>query len=463
MAADLIPPADPHQRRVLAVAILASFVAFLDGSVVSLALPAMSRELGGGLTVQQWTVDAYLLTLGALILVAGSLSDLFGRVRVLQWGIVAFAATSVLCGVAPTGTVLIVGRALQGAAGALLVPSSLALIVGNFSGPAQSRAIGRWTAWTSAANIVAPLVGGAMVDLLSWRLVFFINLIPVAVSLPLLARLRGTDSPRDPTAAVDWAGTALAAVGLGGTVYALIEQAAFGWGSPAVLLPLITGVLCLVGFVLYEGRTRAPMMPLELFRVRNFSAGNLATLLIYGALSFGLFILGIYLQQVGRLPATVAGLALLPATVLLLALSSRFGAWAGRTGPRWFMTGGPVLAGLGFLLITTVHSPLNYWFTVLPGIIVFGVGLAATVAPLTSAILGSVPAGRAGIGSAINNAVARIAGLVTIACAGVVAGPVLDTPALHRCMAAAAAMLITGGIVSAVGIRNPVREVLAGR
>ena len=204
---------------------LASFVAILDGSVVNLALPAIGRELGGGLAAQQWIVDAYLLTLGALILVAGSLSDLFGRVRILQWGLLGFAAMSVLCGFAITDTMLIAGRALQGIAGALLVPSSLALIISEFSSAAQSKAIGQWTAWTGAATIVAPLIGGAAVDLLSWRFVFFINLLPVLISLPMLARLRPGDAPRDPSVRLDVPGAVLAVVGLGGSVFALIEQA----------------------------------------------------------------------------------------------------------------------------------------------------------------------------------------------------------------------------------------------
>jgi len=435
-----------HQRRVLAVAVLGSFVAILDGSVVNLALPAIGRELGGGLAAQQWIVDAYLLTLGALILVAGSLSDLFGRVRILQWGLLGFAAMSVLCGFAVTDTMLIAGRALQGVFGALLVPSSLALIISEFSGREQSKAIGQWTAWTGASTIVAPLIGGAAVDLLSWRFVFFVNLLPVLVSLPLLRSLRAGDAPRDPSIRLDIPGGVLAVVGLGGSVFALIEQGRFGWTSPLVLLPLIIGVAALAGFVAHERRSPVPMMPLVLFRVRNFSAGNVATLAIYGALSLGFFVLTIYLQQVGGMAAMTAGIALLPATVLLLLLSSRFGALAGKWGPRLFMSAGPAVAGVGFLL-----------FLALRGILVFGLGLAITVAPLTSAILGSVEPSRAGIGSAINNAVARVAGLVTIAFAGVIVGERLDTEGLHRIALVTALLLFTGAVVSAAGIRNPGR------
>ena len=446
-----------HQRRVLAVAVLGSFVAILDGSVVNLALPAIGRELGGGLAAQQWIVDAYLLTLGALILVAGSLSDLFGRVRILQWGLLGFAAMSVLCGFAVTDTMLIAGRALQGVFGALLVPSSLALIISEFSGREQSKAIGQWTAWTGASTIVAPLIGGAAVDLLSWRFVFFVNLLPVLVSLPLLRSLRAGDAPRDPSIRLDIPGAVLAVVGLGGSVFALIEQGRFGWTSPLVLLPLIIGVAALAGFVAHERRSPVPMMPLVLFRVRNFSAGNVATLAIYGALSLGFFVLTIYLQQVGGMAAITAGIALLPATVLLLLLSSRFGALAGKWGPRLFMSAGPAVAGVGFLLFLALRQPLDYWWMVLPGILVFGLGLAITVAPLTSAILGSVEPSRAGIGSAINNAVARVAGLVTIAFAGVIVGERLDTDGLHRIALVTALLLFTGAVVSAAGIRNPGR------
>lgn len=452
-----VPARTSHERRVLLVAVVASFVAILDGSVVGLALPAIGRELGGGLLVQQWVMDAYLLTLGSLILVAGSLSDLFGRVRVLQWGLVVFAATSIVCGVAPGAFVLVAGRALQGMAGALLVPSSLALIISEFSGPAQGRAIGQWTAWTGASTIVSPLIGGLAVDLFSWRFVFFINLLPVALSLPVLAGLRSTDAPRDRSVAVDWPGAGLAIAGLGGPVFALIQQGAYGWGNPVVWGPLAAGAAALAIFLVRESRAPNPLMPLELFRIRNFSAGNWATLAVYGAMSLGFFVLGLYLQQVGGMSATMAGVALLPATVLLLLLSSSFGRLSGRFGPRLFMAAGPAIGGLGFLLLLQMRPELDYWRQVLPGILVFGLGLAVTVAPLTSAILGSVSAARAGIGSAVNNAVARVAGLVTIAFAGVVTGSRLDLAGLHRAVLVTAVLLFVGAAISAAGIRNPAR------
>ncbi|GAA2141781.1 MFS transporter [Arthrobacter humicola] len=444
-----------QQQRVLYVAIVASFMAFLDGSVVNLALPAISRDLGGGLVVQQWVVDAYLLTLGALILVAGSLSDQFGRVRVLQWGLAGFTATSVLCGFAWSAEVLIVARGLQGIAGALLVPSSLALIVTVFTGPAQALAIGRWSAWTSGAIVAAPLLGGLSVDVLTWRVIFFINVVPAIAVWPVLRRLRGLDHGRIPGSRIDLLGTVLAVIGLGGTVYALIESGSKDWAAPQVWVPLAAGVLGLAAFLVHEAKTPYPMMPLRLFAVRNFGWGNLATTAIYGALSLGFFVLGLYLQQVAGLGATAAGFALLPPTLMLLLLSSRVGALAGRFGSRWFMAGGPLLCAAGFVLMMGVEIPLDYAGQILAGLLVFGLGLSLTVAPLTAAILGAVEPEEAGIGSAVNNAVARIAGLLTIAFAGVITGPAVTTAGLQRTMAVTAALFLAGALISAVGIRNP--------
>lgn len=443
------------EKRVLYVAIIASFIAFLDGSVVNLALPAINRELGGGLVVQQWVVDAYLLTLGALILVAGSLSDQFGRVRVLEWGLAGFTATSILCGLAWNGESLIVARGLQGVAGALLVPSSLALIVTVFSGPAQSAAIGKWSAWTSGAIVAAPVLGGISVDVFTWRVIFFLNIVPAVAVWPALRKLRETDLGRAPGSTIDVAGTVLAIIGLGGIVYAFIERGTLGWGAPQVWLPLVLGVAGLTAFLLHERRTPAPMMPLRLFAIRNFGWGNIATTVIYGALNLGFFVLGLFLQQVAGLGATAAGFALLPSTLILLLLSAKIGALSGRFGPRWFMTAGPLLCAAGFLMLMGIGLPLDYFAQVFPGLVVFGVGLAVTVAPLTSAILGAVDPEEAGIGSAVNNAVARIAGLVAIAFAGLITGPVITTSGLHGTAAVTAGLFIAGALASAVGIRNP--------
>ena len=443
-----------QQRLVLAIAILASSVAFLDGSVITVALPAISRELGGGLTTQQWVVDAYLVTLGALILVAGSLSDVYGRIVVIRWGLWGFGLASVLCAIAPTAEFLIVCRGIQGIAGALLVPSSLAIIMSAFRGAAQAKAIGAWTAWTSAAFIAGPVVGGVFVDLLSWRLVFAINILPIALTLFLLMKLEHRDA-REPGATVDYVGAVLAIIGVGAPVFSLIEQGNYGWGSPVIWLPMAVGMLAFVAFLWRQATAKQPMMPLALFRVRNFAAGNLATLFIYAALSMSGFLIVVFLQQTGGYAATVAGIAALPVTVILMLLSSYFGGLSGKYGPRLFMTVGPILAGLGHLLMLTVTEPVNYWLQLLPGILLFGLGLSITVAPLTAAILGSISERQSGIGSAINNAVARVAGLVAIAMLGIIVASKLDLDGMHRGLLVCAALLIVGGAISAVGIRNP--------
>jgi EmrB/QacA subfamily drug resistance transporter len=445
----------PSQRRILVVAILASFVAFLDGSIINVALPAISRELGGGLALQQWVVDGYLLSLGALILVAGSLSDTFGRVRVLRAGLLWFGITSLACGLAPTGVILVIARLLQGVAAALLVPSSLALITSRFSGVAQGKAIGAWTGWTGVAGIAGPLLGGILVDAASWRLVFFINVIPIAVTMFLLRRVEEPSRPAT-GARVDLVGAGLAVVGLGGPVFALIEQSRFGWGSPIVYLPMLVGLIAFAAFLWWEARAPQPMMPLGLFRERNFAMGNLATIGIYAALNLGFFLFALYLQQVGGFSATLAGFAGIPATVMMLLFATLFGTLAGRYGPRPFMTVGPFVAGVGFLLLVTAVPPVDFLLHVLPGIVLVGLGLAITVAPLTSAVLGSIHPDQAGIGSAINNAVSRVAGLVAIAMTGSIVGATLDVAGFQRAMVVVAALMFIGGIVSWVGIRTPV-------
>ena len=431
---------------------MASFVAFLDGSVINVALPAITTEFSSGLSVQQWVVDAYLITLGSLILVAGSLSDLFGRKRILELGLIGFAITSILCAVAPTSEFLIVSRGLQGIAGALLVPSSLALIISTFKGQAQGKAIGSWTAWTGISFIIGPLVGGLLVDAGSWRLIFAINIIPILVTLWLMRKLEIPEKTRSGTK-LDVYGALLCAIGLGGTVYALIEQPNYGWSSPLIFIPLIIGLLSLAVFFWHERRTRHPMLPLGLFSVRNFAIGNLATLAIYAGLSLGTFIIAIFVQQVGGYSATEAGLALIPITLIMFFLSSRFGALAGKYGPRLFMALGPILGAIGFLAMLWVDSSVSYW-ALLPGIVIFGVGLSITVAPLTSAILGAIDDAQAGIGSAINNAVARIAGLLAIAAIGPIIGAQLDLDGFYRAVMVTAGLLLAGGIVSAIGIVN---------
>jgi EmrB/QacA subfamily drug resistance transporter len=441
------------QRLVLLIAILSSFVAFLDSSVVGVALPQISKQLGGGLLTQQWINDAYLITLGTLILAAGSLSDIFGRKRILTAGLIGFLVASLFCAFSLNSNMLIFSRGFQGIAGALLVPSSLALIISAFSGADQSKAIGRWTGWTGIAFIIGPLLGGLMVDLLSWRLVFAINVLPITIALILVGRLEHTES-MDARSKVDVLGIILGAVGLGGIVYALIEQSNHGWANPLVYSTFIIGVISLLSFLHHEKITKQPMLPLEVFKVRNFGIGNIATFFIYAALSLQGFILVIFLQQIAHYPATLAGLSSIPITIMMFFLSSKFGALSGKYGSRLFMSIGPIIAGFGTLYLLRVGLPTNYWLELLPGIICFGLGLSITVAPLTSTILGSIKASQAGIGSAINNAVSRIAGLLSIAIIGVFVGKSINLNGFHIGILLCSGMLIIGGIVSAIGIKN---------
>lgn len=450
----MAPKMTPKQRLVLVIAILGSFVAFLDGTIVNVALPAIARDLGGGLSTQQWTVDAYLVTLGALILVAGAVSDAFGRILVLRIGLIGFGIASVAVALSPSPELLVAARAVQGAAGAFLAPSSLALITATMHEPLRSRAIGIWTASTTAAMIVGPLVGGLIVDNSSWRWAFGINLLPIVVALWLLTRLNHRDERRA-GAHVDVLGAIMCTLGLGAAVFALIEQPNLGWGSPAIWMPGLAGLVLLAGFVWRQRQVADPILPLDLFRSRNFSAGNLSTLFIYAALSLNGFVLAIYLQQGAGLSATLAGLASLPTTLLMIALSARIGALVGRWGPRLFMTAGPLIMAGGALLLLLVADDFDYWWQVLPGMIVFGLGLALTVSPLTSTILGATDPHRSGIASAVNNAVARVAGLLPIAALAVITGGTFDLAGFHRAAITTAALLVVGGLVALGGIRNP--------
>lgn len=443
-----------EQKLILWIAILASFVSFLDGTVVNVALPAIVEELGGGIATQQWTVDAYLLTLGAFILVAGSVSDTYGRIRVIRWGLAAFGVTSVLIAVAPTAPVLIIARLLQGVAGAMLVPSSLALITSNYRGRAQATAIGTWTGLTSSAMVAGPIIGGLFVDLASWRLVFLINVVPVCACLWMLTRLQQRDVRR-PDARIDFLGAVLCVAGLGGVVFALIEEPNLGWGAPFVWLPGTVGALAFVGFLWRQTTALRPMLPLSLFRVRNFAWGNLATWMIYGGLSLNGFVIAVYLQEQAGLSALLAGLASLPITLIMIALSSHAGSLAGRWGPRIFMTVGPLVMAAGSLLMLLVDDDFNYWWQLLPGILLFGLGLTITVSPLTAAILGAIEPERAGIASATNNAISRIAGLIAIAALATIIGGSLDLAGFHRAMWATALAMALGGVVSWLGIRSP--------
>jgi len=447
--------AEPAGRRVvLVVAILASFVAFLDGSIVNVALPAIADDLGGGVTLQQWVVDAYLLTLGSLMLVAGSLSDTFGRVRILRAGLVGFAAMSLVAAFAPTSGLLITARALQGVAAALLVPSSLALITTTYTGKSMGKAIGTWTAWTGVAFLIGPLVGGGLVDSVGWRWVFGLVVLPVIVTLVLMSRL-----PRDAhsgtatdAAHVDVPGAILAALGLAGPVFALIEGQRVGFRDPFIIAALAVGLACLAAFVVWERRAAHPMLPLRLFSLRSFTVANLATIGIYASVSLGTLMIPLVVQEVGHLPATVSGLVTLPTTLVSLALSRYFGGLAARFGPRPFMVLGPLVTACGFLWMLTTHDPLNVWAEIVPGVVLFGFGMTLTATPLTSTVLSEIVPAEAGIASAVNNAISRVAGLVAIAFVGVITGATLDVGGFHRVVVVVAVLLGVSAVVSLVGL-----------
>jgi EmrB/QacA subfamily drug resistance transporter len=461
-----------RQRLTLIAAILGSGVATLDGTIVNVALPAIEQDLGGGLTAQQWVVNAYLLALGSLILIGGSLGDIYGERLVFTVGVAAFGVFSLACALAPTIGVLIAARTLQGVAAALLTPSSLAIIIGAFSARERGPAIGTWTAWGGIAAVIGPLAGGVIVDQVSWRWVFALN-VPLVAGTVVLVLAAVPRTPRVAGRRVDVIGAALCATGLGGIVFALIEQPRLGWTSPAILVPLVGGALALAAFVVYELRAAQPMLALDLFERRNFSAGNVETLAMYAGLAILFFYLVIFLQQVAGYSALEAGLATLPTTLIMFALSSRFGALADRYGPRLFMGAGPLIAAAGIVLLLRTGLHTSYVADVLPAILVFSLGLTMTVAPLTAAVLADADESDAGIASAVNNAVARVAGLVGVPIAGVVAASTLvgDTfvaddasvDAFHRVVVVCAALVATGGVVGAVGIVNPRRVVEAKR
>jgi EmrB/QacA subfamily drug resistance transporter len=500
-----------RQRLTLIATILGSTVVFLDATVINVALPAISDDLNAGLAGQQWVVEAYLLAMVSLLLVGGSLGDQFGRRRMFVAGLLGFGATSALCAIAPSDEFLVGARALQGIAGALLVPGSLAIVAATFEGAERGRAVGTWTAWTGIATVLGPAGGGALIGLLSWRAIFWINLPLIAVTVVLT--LKAVEESRDPDAfrGIDWTGIVLSAAGLGGPVFALIEQPTHGWSDPLVWVPLVGGIACLALFLLYEARARHPMLDLGLFRIRNFAIANLTTLAAYAGLIGGFFFVSLYLQQVIGYTPLEAGLATTPISILLFVLSPRFGRLASGTGPRLPMTAGPIVAGLGLLAMLRVDASADYLADVLPAVLLFGLGLAATVAPLTATVLDSVEERRVGIASGVNNGVSRVAGLLAIAVLGAVIsahfGTVLDsnlgkaplsrtaektvedakaqplavpatrrlppaeatrvrtasvdasTSAFHLGVGIAAVLMILGGIASGFGIQDPRRKV----
>lgn len=409
------------KRGTLVAMILASGVVFLDGTVVNVALPAIGRDLHVGLSGLQWIVDGYALTLAALLIVGGSLGDHYGRRRMILLGLIGFGLASVACGLAPSSAALIVARMVQGVAGALLVPEGLAILSAVFDDDAgRGQAIGAWTGWGGILAVLGPFLGGALVDHTTWRWVFFINVPLILVTLLLVTRFvpetRDTDAPKR----LDFLGATLAILGLGGISYGLIEGPNRGWASLAILAALIGGVGALGCFVIAEARMRSPMVPLALFKIRNFSGANLATVGVYAALAGAGFLIIIYVQNVLRYSALAAGATLLPLSVMMLLFASRFGKLSGQYGPRRFMAVGPMLMGVGFLLALLLRPGASYWTALFPAAVLLGAGLCVTVAPLTSTVMGSVPSHNGGIASAINNVASRVAALLAVAGLGVV-------------------------------------------
>ena len=502
---------DRRRKRFTIIAtILGSTIVFLDATVVNVALPAISDDLNAGLADQQWVVEAYALATVSLLLVGGALGDQFGRRRIFTLGLIGFGITSVLCAIAPSSAMLIGARALQGLTGALLVPGSLAIIAATFEGAERGKAVGTWTAWTGIATVIGPAGGGALVEAISWRAIFWVN-VPLVIFTVWLTRSQVEES-LDPEAdrTIDWLGILMSALGLGGVVFGFIEQPSHGWSDPIVAVPLIGGVVLFAAFLAWESRYRHSMLDLGLFRVRNFAVTNLETLIVYSGLIGAFFFVTLFLQQTVGYSPLAAGFATTPISLILFVLSPVFGRIATSTGPRVPMCVGPIVGGIGLLLITRVDANANYLTDVLPGVIVFGLGLSATVAPLTATALNSVAENRVGVASGINNAVSRIAGVLAIAVFGaLIAGKFgstvdskvadsqlsaqadqaiskakdnpLQTPStnglppaqaaevesatvtgaedgFHLAMMTAGMLMIVGGVVAGIGLRNPPRE-----
>ncbi len=394
-------------RWVLLATVLGSGIAFLDATVVGIALPSISRTFGGGVGTLQWVITGYSLTLAAFLLLGGSLGDRFGRRRVFSIGIAWFAVASACCGLAPTSGFLIGARVVQGIGGALLTPGSLAILQASFRAEDRSRAIGAWSGLGGVASAAGPLVGGYLLAVASWRWVFFIN-VPVSIFV-LVITARHVPESSDPTnkGRVDSAGAALAVIFLASVTYALIEGPTRGWSSPVIVVAFVLAVVAAPTFFVVERRVTGPMLPLDLFRSRQFSGANAVTFVVYGALGGALFLLPVELQIVQRYTPLDSGLALIPVTVIMLVFSARSGQLSARIGPRLQMSVGPILVGAGLALLARATDSGTYWSQVFPAVVLFGIGLAFTVAPLTSTAMGAAPAEHAGIASAVNNTVAR--------------------------------------------------------
>lgn len=451
----------PAARWVLLATVTGSGLAFLDASTVNVALPAIGTDLDAGIAGLQWVLNAYTLALAALIPLGGALADRFGRRRIYQFGVVWFAAASLLCGVSPTDELLAVARGLQGVGGALLTPGSLAILQASFARGDRARAIGAWSGLSGIAAAAGPLFGGWLIDALSWRWIFLVNLPVAAVVLAVTARhvpeSRDLEAPRG----FDVPGALLVAAGLGSLSWGLISAGEAGVGPGQVAL-LAAGVAALAGFVAVQARSPHPMLPLSLFRSRQFTAANAATLAVYAALSGMMFLVVIYLQQVAGYSALAAGASLLPVTGLMLLFSARAGHLAEVIGPRWPMTIGPLVMAGGMLLLLRLTPDGSYWTTVLPAVLVFGAGLALTVAPLTATVLAGVPDRHSGVASAVNNALSRGAGLLAVALLPVAAGitgasyqdPARFADGFQTAMIISAGLVAVGGLLAAALVRK---------
>ena len=440
-------------KWVLLGTVLGSGIASLDATVVNIALPRLGEDLGADFAGLQWVVNGYTLTLASLILIGGSFGDRFGRRKVFSIGVVVFAMSSLLCGLAPNITTLVAARMLQGVGGALLAPGSLAILQASFHPEDRAKAIGAWSGFGGVTTAIGPFLGGWFVDAVSWRLVFLINL-PLAALVLWIAHRHIPESRSPPTgAAVDVLGALLGALGLAGSTYGLIERS---W-----VIGLI-GVAALVAFVIAEWRQRSPMLPLGVFRSAQFSAANVVTLFVYAGLALALFLIGLVLQNALGYSPLEAGVATLPITAVMFVFSARAGQLAQRIGPRIPMTVGPLVIAAGLLLMVRIEPGVSYAGGVLPAVLVFGAGLAMTVAPLTATVLAAADAEHSGVASGVNNAVARVGGLLAVAAVPLVAGFSADVSVaaaalvdgFHTSLVAAAFLVALGGLVSWAFIRS---------